>query len=252
MKPLPFENADFAAMARNINDPGKPAPLPAERSTLAHDILDVAKTGIETYGAVKVKQIDAKRQSEINTINAMTSAYKLAGLGMTVPAGMGGLTQGQADEVNRAAEAQRLREKTQKPPAPDREYTNVTLVKNPVGQKPGWYNVRNVFNRETKQSANYYTAYDGVPAVAMQRDAMIQKEVDELTPLEKERLTWLKSQKDKLFKDKDTGTYREVDWQTWLSKQKKSKKIEDILMVDEQPIVVGGGPTAKSWYESQQ
>jgi hypothetical protein len=103
---LPFENVDFAGMARNINDPGKLAPLPQKRSTIAHDVMDLAKTGIETYGQIKKGQIDAKRQAEINTINAMTSAFKLAGLGMKVPP-MAGLTQAQAEEVNRVAEKQR-------------------------------------------------------------------------------------------------------------------------------------------------
>ena len=263
MKPLPFENADFAGMARNINDPGKPAPLPANRSTLAHDVLDIAKTGIETYGAIKKGQIDAKRQSEINTINAMTSAFKLAGLGMQVPAGMGGLTQAQADEVNRAARTQREQKDQpsqielyraglpstygQKTPL-DREYTSTTLVKNPAGQKPGWYHVRNIYNRDTDKSQNVYTAYDGTPAAAMQRESMIQKEVDGLTPLEKERLTWLKSQKDKLFKTKEG--YDEAGWQTWLSKQKKTAKVEQILQVEEQPIEVGGDTTSpQSWYK---
>ena len=112
MKPLPFENADFAGMARNINDPGKPAPLPANRSNLAHDVLDIAKTGIETYGQIKKGQIDAKRQSEINTINAMTSAAKIAGLGLQIQPGMYNLPQKQIDEFNRAAEVQRAKDKT--------------------------------------------------------------------------------------------------------------------------------------------
>lgn len=118
-KQLPFEDVDFAGMARNINDPGKLAPLPKERSTIAHDVMDLAKTGIETYGAIKKGQIDAKRQAEINTINAMTSACKIAGLGMKVGYGMYGdaLKPAQVDEANRAGEAQRLA-KPQKPLAP--------------------------------------------------------------------------------------------------------------------------------------
>ena len=81
--PLLFEDADFSEMAKGFDSP---PPLHRERtqekSTLAKDALDVIKTGIQTYGEVKKVQIDARRQREINTINAMKVAFDLAGRGL--------------------------------------------------------------------------------------------------------------------------------------------------------------------------
>ena len=133
---------------------------------------------------------------------------------------------------------------------PDKIYTRAYLVKDPPGQKPGWYEQRNITNATTQKTEPIFTPFSGTPAQAQQREKAIADEMGKLTPIEQERLKWLKEQK-KRFYDPDTKTYNEAGWAKFLKEKNNNPKLRAILEIDSQPIeldeTLGNDPTKPNW-----